>query len=105
MAGLDGQVVWLERATALLVDHIEGADDPDEVDEVAVVARAPASIEVADERRATDRREDEVRAPELEIALRVAGVEHEGRGGGPDERLGLGGVEPDTAGLAVDRRA
>ena len=70
-----GQVVRLERAAALLVDDVERADDPDVVDEVGEVAGAPAAIEVAHEGRAADRAEDEVRAAERDVPLRVAGVE------------------------------
>ena len=64
VAGLDRQVVGLERAAALLVDDVEGADEPDVVDEVGEVAGPPAAIEVAHEGRPADRPEDEVRAAE-----------------------------------------
>ena len=40
MAGLDRQVVGLERAAALLVDDVERADQPDVVHEVGEVAGA-----------------------------------------------------------------
>ena len=64
VAGLDRQVVRFERAAALLVDDVERADDPDVVDEVGVVAGAPAAVEVGDEGRPADGPEDEVRATE-----------------------------------------
>ena len=44
--------------------HVERADQPDVVDEVGEVARPPAAIEVAHERRPADGAEDEVRAAE-----------------------------------------
>ena len=80
VAGLDRQVVGFERAAALLVDDVEGADQPDVVHEVRVVARPPAAVDVADEGRAADGTEDEVGATEDEVPLRVAGMQTEGRG-------------------------
>ena len=77
MARLDRQVVGFERAAALLVDDVESADDPDVVDEVGEVAGPPATIEVVDERRAADGPEDQVRATEDDVPLRVPGVELE----------------------------
>ena len=67
VARLDRQVVRLERAAALLVDDVEGADDPDVVDEVREVAGAPAAVEIADEGRAADRAEDQVRPAEGDV--------------------------------------
>ena len=50
VAGLDRQVGRLERAAALLVDDVEGADQPHVIAEVGEVARAPAAVEVASRR-------------------------------------------------------
>jgi len=104
VAGLDRQVVRLERATTFLVDDVEGADDPHIVDEIGKVAGAPAAIEVADEGWATDGPEDEVRSPEADVALRVPGVQLELGRCGRDQRLDLTGIEPDVPGQPVDRR-
>ena len=98
VAGRDRQVVRLERAAALLVDDVERADEPDVVDEVGEVPGAPAAVEVADEGRAADRAEDEVRRHRTSMfrsGLRAWQLER--RRGGRDERLDLGRVEPDAA--------
>ena len=79
MAGRHRQVVRLERAAALLVDHVERADQPDVVDEVGEVAGAPTAVEIADEGRPAHRAEDEVRAAERQVPLRVAGEQLERR--------------------------
>ena len=73
VAGLDRQVRRLERAPTLLVDDVEGADEPDVVDEVGGVAGAPAAIQVADEGGAADRAEHEVRAAEDDVRARGCG--------------------------------
>ena len=76
VAGLDRQVVRFERAAALLVDDVEGADEPDVVDEVGEVAGPPAAIEVA--RRRPDRRRPRRRGSSRRIGCSARGS---GRGG------------------------
>ena len=105
VAGLDRQVVRLERAAALLVDDVEGADEPDVVDEVGEVAGPPAAVEVAHEGRPADGPEDEVRAAEQDVPLGVPGVQVELGRRGRDQRLDVVGIEPDTPVGAVDGRA
>ena len=105
VAGRDRQVGRLERAAALLVDDVEGADDADVVEEVGVVAGPPATVDVGDEGGPADGREDDVAVTERQALRRVAGVEPERRRGLRDELLDVGRVEPDAARLAVDRRA
>ncbi len=102
MARLDGQVRRLERAAALLVDDVERADQSHVVDEVGAVAGAPATIEVAHERRAADGAEHEVGAAELEVAFGVAGMHPERRGRESHELLDLAGVQADRPGLTID---
>ena len=105
VAGLDGQVVGFERAAALLVDDVDGADETDVVDEVGEVAGPPAAIQVARECRTTDGTEDEVRATESDVPLGIPGVEVEFGRCGCDQLLDMGGIEPDTAVRSVDGRA
>ena len=105
VAGLDRQVVRLERAAALLVDDVEGADEPDVVDEVGEVAGPPAAVEVAHEGRAADGPEDEVRAAEGDVPLGVPGVQIELGRSSRDQRLDVVGIEPDAPVGAVDGRA
>ena len=105
VARLDRQVVRLERAAALLVDDVERADDPHVVDEIGEVAGAPPAIDVAHERRAADRPEDQVRPTEPDVPLRVARVQVEFGRGGRDQRLDLVGIEPHATVRAVDGRA
>jgi hypothetical protein len=80
VAGRDRQVGRLERAAALLVDDVERADHLHVVAEVGVVAGPPAAVDVGDERRAADGREDDVAATELEVLRGIPGVEAERRG-------------------------
>ena len=105
VAGLDRQVVGLEGSAALLVDDVERADEPDVVDEVGEVAGPSAAIEVADEGRPADGPEDEVRAAEHDVPLRVPGVELElgRRQSRPAPRPGPG--RGGRCGRSVDRRA
>ena len=105
VAGRDRQVGRLERAAALLVDDVEGADDADVVEEVGVVAGPPATVDVGDEGGAADGREDDVAVTERQALRGVAGVKPERRRGLRDELLDVGRVEPHAARLAVDRRA
>ena len=102
VAGRDRQVRGLERTAALLVDDVERGDQPDVLDEVRVVAGTAAAIEVGDERRPADGREDEVGAPEDDVPVRVAGVEPELGRRGPDQLLGVGRVEADASLESVD---
>ena len=95
VARLDRQVGRLQRAAALLVEDVEGADEPHVVDEVGEVARPPAAVEVADERRPADRAEDQVRATEEHVALGVPGVQPELARGRRHQRLDLRGIEAD----------
>ena len=61
-----GRSVGSSGPPALLVDDVERADEPDVVQEVGVVAGAPAAIEIGDERGTADRAEHEVSATELD---------------------------------------
>ena len=105
VAGGDRQVGRLERSAALLVDDVEAADQPDVVDEVGVVAGAPAAVEVRHERRAADRAEHEVVAAEADVPFRIARVELEFAGRQRDELLDAVRVEADAARRVVDVRA
>ena len=104
VAGRNGQVGRLEGPAALLVDDVERADHADVVDEVSVIAGAPAAVDVGHERRTADRREHDVTVAEREVLRRVPGVEPEGRRRLDDQFLDLGRVKADATGLAVDGR-
>ena len=93
VAGRDRQVGRLERSPALLVDDVERADDADVVEEVGVVAGPPAAVDVGDECRPADGREDDVAVAERQALRRIAGVEPERRRRLGDELLDLGRVE------------
>ena len=72
-----GRSVGSSGPAALLVEDVEGPDEPHVVDEVGEVARPPAAVEVAHERRPADRAEDDVRATEEHVALGVPRVQPE----------------------------
>ncbi len=102
---LDGQVGRFERTAALLVDDIEGTDQAHVIAEVGDVAWASAAVEVRHEGRPADRAEDEVRATEHDIPLRVPRAEREQGGREGNQLLDLSRVHPDRAGLTVHGRA
>ena len=83
-------VVRLERAATLLVDDVERTDEAHVADEVLAVARPSTAVEVGHEGRAADRREDEAPAAEVDVPLRVPGMQPERRGRLADEFLDLG---------------
>ena len=102
VARLDRQVGRLERTAALLVDDVEGADEPHVVDEVGDVPGSASAVEVAHEGRAADGAEDEVVAAEQHVALRVPRVQRELARRQRDELLDLARVEPDVARRSID---
>ena len=95
VARLDRQVGRLQGPAALLVEDVDGSDEPHVVDEVGEVARPPAAVEVAHERRPADRAEDQVRAAEEHVALGVPGVQPELARGRRHQRLHLRRIEAD----------
>jgi hypothetical protein len=105
MPGRDGKVCRLERAAALLVDDVERADDAEVVEEVGVIARPPAAIDVGHERRSADRAEHEVTVPECHIPSRVPSVEREARRRLRDQCLDLSRLEAGCARRPVDVRS
>ena len=79
------------------------ADHPDEGLEVREVAGPPAPFDVGDERRPTDRADDQVAIAEDEVSLRVAGVQLEARRRLGDQLLDLRRLQADPTGGAAPR--
>ena len=104
MSRLDRQVGRLERAATLLVDDVEGADQPDVVAEVGDVAGPSTAVEVADEGRPADGAEHEVGAAEDHVALRVPSVQLELGRRGRDQIRDLRRIQPDGARRPIHRR-
>ena len=74
MALVHGQVDRLANRAAGMVHERRHIGELHEVPEVLDRAVAAALVEIVDEGRAVDRREDEVVAADLDVALGVAGV-------------------------------
>ena len=102
VAGLDRQVGRLEGPAALLVDHVEGPDQPYVVAEIGDVACPAAAIQVADERRPADGAEHDVGAAEDHVSVRVPGVQPELTWRERHELLDLGRLHPHGPRTAVD---
>jgi hypothetical protein len=105
VAGRDRQVGRLERATALLVDDVEGADHAHVVDEIREVPGPASPVEVGHEGRTADRAEDEVAPADRDRSRRIPGVNGDRRRSAPDERVDEATVEPDPPGRPIDDRA
>ena len=95
----------LDRVAGEEVDRVEHLAKPDQVLVVGPVADPPAVVEVRDVGRRGDRPERRPVAADLEVVLRVRGVQRERRGRRPDPLDDHVPVEANALAAVLDSRA